>query len=40
LKGIVMLRDVLDAYGVSRTASNLGSLADPSRTTDTPGAIP
>ncbi len=40
LKGIVMLRDVLDAYGVSRTASNFGSLADPSCTTDAPGAIP
>jgi CIC family chloride channel protein len=36
LKGIVMLRDVLDAYGVSRTASNFGSLSDPSRTTDAP----
>ncbi len=40
LKGIVVLRDVLDAYGVSRTASNFSSLADPSRTTDVPGAIP
>jgi CIC family chloride channel protein len=37
LKGIVVLRDVLDAYGVSRTASNFSSLADPSRTTDVPG---
>ena len=27
LKGIVMLQDVLDAYGISRTASNFGSLA-------------
>jgi CIC family chloride channel protein len=40
LKGIVMLQDVLDAYGISRAASNFGPMADPSRATDTPGAIP
>jgi CIC family chloride channel protein len=39
LKGIVMLQDVLDAYGISRTASNFDPMADPSRATDTPGAI-
>jgi CIC family chloride channel protein len=40
LKGIVTLRDVLDAYGVSRTASHFGLPVDSSRTTDAPGGIP
>jgi CIC family chloride channel protein len=34
LKGIVTLGDVLDAYGVSRTASHSGLPMDSSRTTD------
>jgi chloride channel protein, CIC family len=39
LKGIVKLRDVLDAYGVSRTAANFGLPVNSSRTTDAPGRI-
>jgi CIC family chloride channel protein len=38
LRGIVMLRDVLDAYGVVRSDWNLGLPADRSRTTDAPKA--
>ncbi len=39
LKGIVTLRDVLDAYGVSRTAANFGLPVNPSHTTNTPGGV-
>jgi CIC family chloride channel protein len=40
LKGIVTLRDVLDAYGVVRAGWNFCLPADDSRTTDAPKAIP
>jgi CIC family chloride channel protein len=40
LKGIVTLRDVLDAYGVVRAGWNFGLPVDGSSTTDAPKAIP
>jgi CIC family chloride channel protein len=40
LKGIVTLRDVLDAYGVVRAGWNFGLPVDGSGTTDAPKAIP
>jgi CIC family chloride channel protein len=40
LKGIVTLRDVLDAYGVVRPGWNFCLPVDDSRTTDAPKAIP
>jgi CIC family chloride channel protein len=40
LKGIVTLRDVLDAYGVVRAGWNFGLPVDGSGTTHAPGTIP